>query len=482
AVQDFVNNAARAAYWDQMAEYGYLLYWVLFGVSIVMLLGGALLPREIERPVLQGAAGRLLWLSRQRGRIIAAGAMILLVLCAVSQQMGIDHNRGFIADQEKRYEKEIKRLSQRKDKEEILRSEYMYMPEGDSLTVMSANNPALAADYVWLTSLQYVSNSFRRGQKFEMLNRFYSTMQDLDPNWVESAVNAGKVLSALEPDRFKVEKFYAKAVTNNPDSLTMLYEAGRLFVVPPLDPRQQKLYSDRAVGWFSRMRDKLKRMPESPGRNAKLREVEDLIARLGLEAGYYKSAAELLYRHATDEHNPQAMRAIAAQDWLTAHSLMLVEELNELAEQYRKENGKHPATLDVVFEKLPEAGKNHRRDAFGFPIEYDPATGKARSIGVNARRAIQAAAIINDLIGMFKGNHQRLPRDLQELQSFVRRFFNAATPASNNVIDSLGADLEVIEGPLGKWNYDAENGFIILPPFCNTRTLFKNAERLWKKE
>jgi len=481
ALQEFIQRVAQAQHHQQMAQIGYALYWVLFGLGIGTMLFGALLPRRSEQATLI-ASGRLQRLSLHRGRIISSGAIMLLMLCAISQQAGIDQNRGFIADKEKRYEKEMKRLAERKDKEAALRSEYMYMPQGDSLILMSANNPSLAADYVWLTSLQYVTNSFRRQQKFEMLNRFYATMQELDPRWVESAVNAGKVLSALEPDRFKVEQFYIKAVTNNPDSLDLLYEAGRLFVVPPLDPAQQKKYSDRAVGWFTRLRDKVARQRDSPARAATLRELEDLIARLGLEAGYYKTAAELLFRHATDEANPSAMRAIAAQDWLTARSLALVEEINDLSEAYKKENGRPPAALDVLLEKLPDGGREYKRDAFGFPMEYDPATGIASSRGSNARRAIQAAAIVNDLILIFGHNHQRTPRDLSELQSFVHGYYDDRhNTASHNVIDAIGAELNVITGPLGPWQYDPEKGVVLLPPYASTQTLFKNAERLWKR-
>ena len=473
-----LDKFAQAAHAEQMAQLGYALYWVLFALGIALLLGAALLPKNgkgVAHSPLQRSSA---W----RGRLMVSGAMLLLVLCAISQQTSIDQNRGFIADQEKRYEKEIRRLAQRKDKEEILRSEYMYMPEGDSLTVMTANNPSLAADYVWLTSQHYVSNSFRRGQKFEMLYRFYTTMQDLDPNWVEASINAGKVLSALEPDRFKVEKFYIRAVINNPDDLRLLYEAGRLFVVPPLDPAQQKKYSDRARGWFTRLRDKLHHLPPSEARNARLREVEDLAARLGMEAGYYRAAAELLFRHATDEHNPEAMRAIAAQDWLTAQSLAEVEELNDLAAAYKKEHGKFPPSLDALFEKMPDGGRDHKRDAFGFPLEYDPLKGEAISRGANARRAIQAAAVVTDLCVIFHFNHPRFPNDLQELQTFIRGYFNPRTnPPSPNVLDALGSELNVITGPLGPWEYDHQNGRIILPPYCNTQTLFRNAERLWKK-
>src|SRR5471030_297880 len=109
------------------------------------------------------------------------------------------------------------------------------MPIGDSLAYLTLGNTALAADYLWLTSNQYVATSFHRGHKFEMLNRFYNAMLDMDPHWIDAEVNAGKVLSALEPNRFAVEQFYIRAIVNNPDDWRLPYEAGRLFVVPPVN-------------------------------------------------------------------------------------------------------------------------------------------------------------------------------------------------------------------------------------------------------
>src|SRR5205814_1936453 len=136
----------------------------------------------------------------------------LLILCAVSSQTEVDQTRGFVVDQDKRYTAILKKLAEKGDREAVNRAQYMYLPKGKSLLYMSLGNPSLAADYVWLTSQQYVVNSFRRGQKYEMLLRFYETMLELDPNWIEAEVNAGKILSALETNRYAVEEYYKHAI------------------------------------------------------------------------------------------------------------------------------------------------------------------------------------------------------------------------------------------------------------------------------
>ena len=47
--------------------------------------------------------------------------------CAAWPAIHVDERRGFIADQDKRYEKAIRNLAAHKDKEEVLRAEYLYL-------------------------------------------------------------------------------------------------------------------------------------------------------------------------------------------------------------------------------------------------------------------------------------------------------------------------------------------------------------------
>lgn len=418
-------------------------------------------------------------LAKYSSKIGQSCAIIFFILCAIRQQTLIDLNRGFIADQEQRYEAAIKKLGGRKNKEEVLRAQYMYMPEGNSLSYISLGNPSLAADYVWLTSLQYVSNAFRRGHKFEMLSRFYRTMLDLDPHWISAAINGGKVLSALEDDRYLVEIFYIRAVIENPDDWKLPYEAGRLFVVPPLDPEQLPNYSRRAVAWFKTARSR-KSFPSS-----EQRAVDDLISRLSLESGeaYYEEAADMLRKHATNPDYPQAFREISARDYLNAHSLVIVSKLQQMVDTYQKTQGGFPPSLKPIFTMFPEGGTTYMNDDFGHPIEYDAVTGRVSSRGVNARRAIQVACIIHTLIANFKADHnERVPRDLNELRDDVRKVYkNPAFTLSAAITDAIGMDLDPTRSPIGSWDYDPVRGIIQLPPYCSMDDLYKNVDKIFKK-
>jgi hypothetical protein len=102
-------------------------------------------------------------------------------------------------------------------------------------------------------------------------------------------------------------------------------------------------------------------------------------------------------------------------------------------------------------------------------------------MGVQARRAIVAASVINSLIGLYRDAHNgEPPKDLQELHDFVVEFYsspyNRAGPA---VTDALGMDLNTTISPLGTpWDYDAHAGKVNLPDFCDPSMLFRNAGKI----
>ncbi len=494
-IQKFVDDVQRHAFWDGVSEWGYTTWFVAFGLGVALLLLYLAIPAGETVPVLSPQSFVRRWLgglSARRSRIGIAGGIILLFLCAISSQLTLDRRRGFVADQDKRYHELMKRIAAKGDREAALRAQYMYMPQGNSLMYMSAGNPAIAADYLWLTSQHYVVNSFRRGEKFELLRRFYETIVDLNPHWVEIEVNAGKVMSALEPNRDLVEKFYQKAIFANPGNLRLLEEAGRLFVVPPVNPDLHRDYSRRAAGWFQNVIDVLRKKESTPAIARRIHELQDLIGRLSVESTSYEVADEMLLKNARDPDNNKALRAASAREWLNAHSLLIASRLEKLVAAYKAGRGVFPASLkellpqmqsDPIYRKIDEQGRP--LDAFGFPIQYDPATGKVVSHGAQAKRAVQAGAIVNSLLQEWIRSHdQKPPKDLAQLRAWLRTgYFSHANPPGVAIIDAIGLDLDVVNSPFGTpWDYDAGTGRIVLPPECVGKALFRNAERLVEGE
>jgi hypothetical protein len=365
----------------------------------------------------------------------------------------VDNSRGFVADQNKRHEAKIRFMKKDSDAAAVLQAEYLYVPQGNSLAYMSLGNTSLAADYMWLTSLQYVTSSFRRGQKFQMLTRFYENVLELDPHWTEAQINAGRVLSALEPDRFKVERFYMRALQHNPDSWRLTFEAGRLFIVAPPSKKLRREYADHASHWFKRTVTKLKRLPDAATNRtiiSNIHQAEILLSQMSLDSGQLEASDKMLWDIATDKKMPKAMRWAAAQDWLTARSLNVESKLKEQVDRIKAQTGQFPSTLEPAFLALKDDPTVQPYDPFGFRYVYNPTNGMVRSQGVLARMTLQASAIVESLAVGYADQFGALPKDMKEFQKWVvKRYSPPNEPAPPAVTDYIGEELNVVTTPLG---------------------------------
>ena len=413
------------------------------------------------------------WEAHRRNRWVTIGAAMLCALAAVFCQTQIDGERGFIADQEKRYDAKLKEIAKRKGKEEALKLQYMYMPKGDSLNYMTLNNPSLAADYVWLTSLQFVSNSFRRGDKFGLLSHFHKTMVDLDPEWVDAEVNGGKVLSALIEEREKAEESYKydieKNGLNTRDRWRLRYEAGLLYVMPPNDPNQMAEYSRKAAMYFDQA------IGEAHFPKAMIKVTNDRVARLRLESGsaFYREAENTMAQNAIALDTPDSLRDISRRDWLKAHSMAQAAALADAAAAYKKKTGAFPPDLKLIAASFAHP-ESFIVDAYGFPFDYDAASGAVTSHGAKALHTVQAGHVVTELINLYRDNNNgRIPKDLAELRAFVRGHKQPPlAPPSIMVIEAIGKDLDPAVGPLGPWKYDPVKGELIMPPECEIKALY----------
>lgn len=486
---------------EAVAAWGVFAWNALFALGALLLLAWVFWPRRYRQGHGRAGAG-------------FAGGVLLAVLCAAGTQTGIDRNRGFIADRQRRMDAELRaamdqarkeHLAKHPDaaaqtpaelekellkaenaaRENLVRSHYLYIPQGNALRYLTLNNPALAADYLWLTSLQYVTSPFRQGQKFDMLHRFYDEMLNLDPGWVEIYVNAGKVLSALDPERHRTELFLCRAITRNPRDHQLPMEAGRLYVVPTVNLRQSQEYSRKAGEFFEQALAR-RELPK----NERVA-LEDLIARLKREAGLYGAAAERLWKIVTDPEAPKPLRESASREWLQAESLVRADLFQQLANAYRARHRAPPPSLGEALRDFflrPEAkapewlkeGLSGRPplDAYGLPIDYDPLTGAAASRGVRALHALRKGRMIDTLIATVYSHPQRaVPLHLRELKQYVARYFATPQGPPYAVVEILGENLDTLENPLGgEFEYNPQTGTVVLPPICNPRELLRNAD------
>jgi len=517
---------------ETMRGIGHAAYYVSFALAALFLLAWALWPRRRvwtprgwrdldAAPLAPGEArggvgpGGESMLRIERAHAGFAGGILLSMLCAISQQIAIDHERGFIQDQHRKMNAKLRQVREQARqefmasmpqgqhlsaaelqmelkraadaaRENFVQTHYLYLPRGDSLRRLTLDNPALAADYLWLTSLQYVSSPYRQGQKWDMLHRFYSEILELDPHWVEIHINAGKVLSALEPDRGKTELFLNRAMTRNPGDYQLPMEAGRLYVVPPADPDQLPDYSRRASEYFDQAQER-KNLPTSE-RAA----LDAVLAVLKREAGLYSASVEKLRAVIDDTETPQPVRENAARELLQAESLVRVDLFQRMVKSYRNAHGDQaPPDLKAALRDFAQRGQAPEflkpglegavpLDAFGMALEYDARQGVVSSRGVQALRAIQTKTVLEVLLAMFQGNQQRYPSDMQELSDFLRWYYKPPRDdPPYTVVEVLGRNLDATRNPLGgTWSYDKRTGSITLPPECNLQELYRGVDRV----
>lgn len=474
----WIERTSRMAYWERFAGYGDTVFLILFLIAVALMVVGCLAPRDARSP------SPLARIARVRGAFIHGGAILLFILLLISQQLLVDNSRGFVADQNKRYEAKIRQMKKTSDATAVLQAEYLYVPQGNSLAYMTLGNTSIAADYMWLTSLQYVTGAFRRGQKFELLMRFYENMIDLDPHWTDAQVNAGRVLSALEPDRYRVENFYMKAIQKNPDSWKLTFEAGRLFIVAPPSQKLRKEYAARASFWFGRTLAKLKHMPNATTDTriiADIKQTEILLSQMSLDSGQLDASESMLWTITTDKKNPVAMRWAAAQEWLTARSLYIESRLKAQVDLIKESTGKYPPSLEPVFEALASDPRVTQIDPYGYRFLYSPTSGAVRSQGVLARMTLQAQSVVDGLVQIFTSEAGRPVKDLKELQAFVKTKFSPPfEPAGPGITDWIGEELNVLTSPLGTpWKLGEKHLSIEMPPNIDPDLVSKSARRFF---
>jgi hypothetical protein len=386
------------------------------------------------------------------------------LLLAQSRQLRVDEKRGFIADAPRRMERRLREAGSSEARERILENNYLFLPHPDALRVACFNRPSLAADYLWLTSLQYVSSPFHRGRKGRMMEQFYRQILELDPQWVETHVNAGILLSALDPDRKRAEGFFDSAIVRNPDDYQLPLRAGLHYVIPPLDPDLQSEYSERAA-FYLEMALRRKTLPPDSGT-----EIRHLLALLLSEAGQQQAAAAELRRIAEDPAVPDQVRNFASGQWVQVLSLLREGELRKLASQFRARENRWPAALKELFPERREPA-----DGYGLPFRYDPASGRIDSEGLLIQRANQWASIVEVQANLFHAKRGRFPADLKELGVFLREHYTASNRPFFPVVESLGKKLDRLESPFGGPDgYDSQSGKVQLPPEASPERLRAN--------
>ena len=237
----------------------------------------------------------------------------------------------------------------------------LYLPSGRYLRVASLGFNGIAADVLYLWSIQYYSN-YRIEDRYRYVEHIYrDIITDLDPHYMDAYLTGAliMVIEAKQPE--SALRLLDKGIASNPAEWILAFEAGYVCYNDLRDYPRAAAYFEKAIA-----------VPD----------VHPIVRRFYAEmydkAGDKRTSLRewmAIQETADDDY----VRTVA---WNHVHDLKVDVDLSDLgsaAQAFRARFGRWPAALpDLVrggfLRALP-------LDPEGRPYDYEPAAGSARYDG-----------------------------------------------------------------------------------------------------
>jgi len=233
----------------------------------------------------------------------------------------------------------------------------LYLPSGRYLRVMSLGFDGIAADVLYLWSIQYYSN-YRIEDRYRYVEHIYrDIITDLDPHYMDAYLTGAliMVIEAKQPE--SALRLLDKGIASNPAEWILAFEAGYVCYNDLHDYARAAAYFEKAIA-----------VPD----------VHPIVRRFYAEmydkAGDKRTSLKewmSIEETADDDY----VRAVA---WNHVHDLKVDVDLTDLGSAtrtFRARAGRFPAALA----DLARVGllRHLPLDPEGRSYDYDPATGRA---------------------------------------------------------------------------------------------------------
>lgn len=237
----------------------------------------------------------------------------------------------------------------------------LYLPSGKYLRVVSLGFEELAADILYLWSIQYYGH-YDIKDRYGYLQHIYGQMiTELDPHYLDPYL-VGAMIMAVEARQPEMAlRLLDKGVENNPDKWIMAFEAGFLCYNDLHDYRRAAYYFKKAI--------------EAPGAHPLVRRLyAEMHNRAGDKRTSLREWSEI-YRTSDDPY----VRNVA---WNHVHDLKVdvdVADLKSAVSRFRDRAGRAPRRLrELVASGVVGALPS---DPEGRQYLYDPQAGDVRYQG-----------------------------------------------------------------------------------------------------
>ena len=216
------------------------------------------------------------------------------------------------------------------EKDRVPGHHLLYLPSGKYLRIASLGNAPVAADILYLWSIQYYGN-FQIEDRYQYVDHIYSdVITELDPKYFDPYWLGALILSVEKKDLEKAVGLLEKGFRNNPDRWIFLYLAG-------WECAYARQY-DRAAQYFRRAAE-VKGVPP---------DVIRLVAGMHQKAGDANTALAEWTRVARDTTDP-GVKKIAENRVRSLRTEVGVQTLQGAIERYRSARGAFPKRLsDIV--------------------------------------------------------------------------------------------------------------------------------------
>jgi tetratricopeptide (TPR) repeat protein len=242
----------------------------------------------------------------------------------------------------------------------------LYLPSGKYLKAITFGYSNLAADLIYLWSIQYYSN-YQIADRYDYLDRIYRrVIAELDPLYVDPYL-VGSMIMSVEAGRHDLAlRLLDEGIARNPGEWILPFSAGYLCYNSLKDPARARDYFERVI-----------RIPGAP--SVAKRFYAEMFNRLGDKRTSLKYWSEI--------HETADSDYVRQVSWMHVHDLSIDVALEDLARQveaYRLSRGSLPRRLkDLVDSGFLAALPT---DPEGRDYLYDRATGRVSS---QSRRLLQ---------------------------------------------------------------------------------------------
>jgi tetratricopeptide (TPR) repeat protein len=242
----------------------------------------------------------------------------------------------------------------------------LYLPSGKYLRVATLGYSALAADLIYIWSIQYYS-SYQASDRYSYLDQIYRrVIGELDPHYIDPFL-IGSMIMSVEAGRNDLALgLLDDGIAKNPGEWILPFSAGFLCYNTLHDYARARSYFEKVIS-----------IPGAPP--AARRFYAEMFSRMGDKRTSLRYWSEI--------HDTADSGYVRNVSWLHVHDLSIEVALQDLAsgvESYRATQGRLPERLqDLVRSGILPALPS---DPEGRPYRYDPSTGK---VICQARRLLQ---------------------------------------------------------------------------------------------